>query len=172
MPEVANPTFLVNADSDPVVIRIEGRASFQNSSSLKEFFADMIGKGKIRFVIDFINCTTMDSTFLGVLAGAALELRKLQPAGSMVFSRVGPRNQELVRNLGLHRLVLLDLGDADTAVKLAQPVKALAPGEKLDELANARHVLAAHENLITADAQNLVKFQDVLNYLKDRIQQG
>ena len=104
MPEVANPTFLINADSDPVIIRIEGRASFQNSSSLQDFMTEMRRQGKVRYVIDFAHCTSMDSTFLGVLAGVALELRKLQPAGSMVCARVGPRNLELIRNLGLHRL--------------------------------------------------------------------
>lgn len=172
MPEAANPTFLVNADSDPVIIRIEGRASFQNSASLRDFIAEMRRQGKARFVIDFINCTSMDSTFLGVLAGAALELRKLAPAGSLVFCRVGARNMELIHNLGLHRLVTLDTDEAECAAKFAQTTKALAAGAKLDELANARLVLAAHENLVTADEHNRVKFQDVLSFLKGRIDQG
>jgi anti-sigma B factor antagonist len=173
MPEVANPTFLINAENDPVVIRIEGRASFQNSPSLREFFGAMIRSGKIRFVIDFINCSTMDSTFLGVLAGAALELRKVKPvAGSLIFCRVGPRNLELVCNLGLNRLVVIETDDAKSAERFALPVKALAPAAKLDELANAKLVLSAHENLVIADEENLVKFQDVLSFLKDRIQQG
>jgi anti-sigma B factor antagonist len=172
MSEVANPTFLINADSDPVIIRIEGRASFQNSSSLQDFMTEMRRQGKVRYVIDFAHCTSMDSTFLGVLAGVALELRKLQPAGSMVCARVGPRNLELIRNLGLHRLVTVDTDAAAATPELNQPVKALAAGAKLDELANARLVLAAHENLVAADEQNLVKFQDVLSFLKGRIEQG
>ena len=71
MPDPAKPTFLVDAYADPVLIRIEGRASFVNSGSLKDFFAEMIRQGKRRFVVDFQHCTSMDSTFLGVLAGAA-----------------------------------------------------------------------------------------------------
>jgi anti-anti-sigma factor len=173
MPEVANPSFLINADSDPVIVRIEGRASFQNSSSLQDFMGEMLRRGKTRYVIDFAHCSSMDSTFLGVLAGVALELRKLGPAGSLVCCRVAPRNLELIRNLGLHRLMTVDT-DENTAcaAELSQPVKALAAGGKLDELANARMVLAAHENLITADAENLVKFQDVLSFLKGRLEQG
>ena len=173
MSEVANPTFLINAESDPVIIRIEGRASFQNSATLQDFMSEMRRCGKVRYVIDFAHCSSMDSTFLGVLAGAALELRKLQPAGSLVFCRVGTRNLELIRNLGLHRLVTVDTDEnASCVADLGQPVKALAVGAKLDELANARLVLAAHENLVSADEQNLVKFQDVLSFLKGRIEQG
>lgn len=173
MSEVANPTFLINADSDPVIIRIEGRASFQNSATLQDFMGEMLSRGKTRYVLDFAHCSSMDSTFLGVLAGVALELRKLKPAGSLVCCRVAPRNLELIRNLGLHRLVTLDTNEgAAGSTDLSQPVKALAAGEKLDELASARLVLAAHENLVSADEQNLAKFQDVLSFLKGRIEQG
>ena len=38
------------------------------------------------------------------MAGAALELRKLEPPGSLIVSRVGTRNLELLRNLGCHTL--------------------------------------------------------------------
>ena len=106
-----SPLYLVDAYSDPVLVRIEGRACFQNSSSLKDFVSEMIRQGRRRFVFDFLKCASMDSTFLGVLAGSALELRKQQPPGSLVLARVGQRNSELIRNLGLHRLLTLDTGE-------------------------------------------------------------
>src|SRR3954465_2211255 len=111
MPDAAKPTFLVDAYADPVAIRIEGRASFANSGSLKDFVAEMMRQGKSRFVIDFAACTSMDSTFLGVLAGVALGLRRQQPPGSLTLARVGERNLELIRNLGLHRLATVDAGN-------------------------------------------------------------
>jgi anti-anti-sigma regulatory factor len=173
MPETAQPAFFVDPDSDPVVIRIEGRASFVNSTSLHDFFTEAFRMGKRRFVIDFLRCSTMDSTFLGVLAGAALEVLRFAPPGSLVISRVGPRNLELVHNLGLHRLLTVDTGDCLPAgAATAMMDKALPPGPALDEVANARHVLAAHENLVEVDARNLAKFQDVLTFLKNRISEG
>lgn len=170
MPEASAPTYLVDAACDPVMIRIEGRASFQNSASLRDFMAEMRRQGRARFVMDFKNCTSMDSTFLGVLAGAALDLRKGAPAGSLVVCRVGDRNLELIKNLGLHRLLTIDVGDAPVAV--CAGATALAPQPKMNELENARHVLAAHENLVAADAANAAKFQDVLAFLKSRVEQG
>ena len=169
MPETAaKPVYLVDAFSDPVVVRIDGRACFQNSACLRDFIVEMLKQGKRRFVLDFQNCASMDSTFLGVLAGAALDLRKGVPAGSLVLARVGPRNHELIRNLGLHRLLTVDAGDfganlnqCDTALHCANRT----------ELENARLVLEAHENLVTVDEANSSKFQDVLAFLKNRVEQ-
>lgn len=171
MPDAPAPTFLVDAASDPVVIRIEGRASFQNSSSLRQFLDEMLRRERTRFVIDFQACTSMDSTFLGVLAGAALELRKMaRGQGSLVLCRVGERNLELIKNLGLHRLLTVDDGLGEQQIRVGGT--ALAPQAKLNELENARLVLAAHENLVVADESNRAKFQDVLSFLKSRVAQG
>jgi anti-sigma B factor antagonist len=166
MSDPAKPVFLVDAYTDPVVVCIEGRASFMNSGGLKDFFAEMIRQGKRRFVVDFKLCASMDSTFLGVLAGAAIELRRQTPAGSLTLVRVGERNIELIRNLGLHRLAMLDTGShsqepTGSGLALTQQARS--------EIENARLVLEAHENLIATDPDNAAKFQDVLAFLRNQL---
>ncbi len=168
MSDAAKPVYLVDAESDPVVVRIEGRASFQNSSCLNDFLAAMFKQGRTRFVISFEHCASMDSTFLGVLAGAGLKLRKLNPPGSLVLARVGPRNLELMRNLGLHRIVTVDPNE-NPALAASDPTP--LPCESKTELDSARLVLEAHENLVAADEANRTKFQDVLTFLKNRVEQ-
>jgi anti-anti-sigma factor len=169
IPETAKPVYLVDAYSDPVVIRIEGRASFLNSASLRDFVNQMLKSGKNRFVIDFLRCTSMDSTFLGVLAGFALELRKSTPKGSLVLTRMGQRNLELIRNLGLHKLLTIDSSETGAlADACSTPLEPSTRGE----LENARLVLEAHENLVSADESNRGKFQDVLVFMKNRVEQG
>jgi anti-sigma B factor antagonist len=169
MPETAaKPVYLVDAYSDPVVVRIDGRASFQNSACLRDFIAEMLRTGKSRFVLDFQNCASMDSTFLGVLAGAAIELKKKAPDGSLVLARVGQRNLELIRNLGLHRLLTVDAGDF--AVNFTKCDTALE-SRRCSELEQAKNVLEAHENLVSADETNRTKFQDVLSFLRNRVEQ-
>ena len=169
MADPAQPIYLVDATADPVQVRIEGRACFQNCACLRDFFAEMRRRGKCRFVLDFQHCPNMDSTFLGVLAGAALDLRKLQPPGSMVLAGVGPRNLELFRNLGLHRLLVIEAGDSKCDVD--HGATPLACPERT-ELENARLALEAHENLVAVDEANRGKFQDVLSFLKNRVEQG
>ena len=167
MSDPAKPTFLVDAYADPVLVRIDGRASFANSGSLKDFFAEMIKQGKPRFVVDFQLCTSMDSTFLGVIAGAALELRRLAPPGCLTLVRVGERNLELIRNLGLHRLATVDAGGFQ--MNFGGSSQAL-DGKTKTEIECARLVLEAHEHLVTADAANAAKFQDVMAFLRNRVE--
>jgi anti-anti-sigma factor len=160
--------YLVDAYSDPVLVRIDGRASFQNSAGLRDFVAEMLRRGRNRFVIDFQQCTSMDSTFLGVLAGAAIELRKSAGGGSIVLTRVGQRNLELIRNLGLHRLLTVDANGAE--VDFGKCDAGIDCGSR-SEIETARVVLEAHENLVNADEANRSKFQDVLTFLRSRVDQ-
>lgn len=166
MSDPVKAAFLVDAYADPVVVRIEGRASFLNSGGLKDFFTEMIRQGKTRFVVDFKHCASMDSTFLGVLAGAAIELRRRSPSGSLTLARVGERNLELIRNLGLHRLATVDTGShSQEPSGSAQALTVQARSE----IENARLVLEAHENLIATDPDNAAKFQDVLAFLRNQL---
>ena len=53
------------------------------------------------YLLDFECCKGMDSTFLGILAGTALELRKQTPAGTLGVCKLSERNKELIVNFGL-----------------------------------------------------------------------
>ena len=169
MPEtVSKPVYLVDAYSDPVVVRIDGRACFQNSPCLRDFFSELLKQGRTHFVLDFQQCASMDSTFLGVLAGVALELRKKSPAGSIVLARVAARNLELIRNLGLHRLLTVDSGQSTVNFENCRDALQC---KNHTELENARLVLEAHENLVSVDEANRTKCQDVLAFLRNRVEQ-
>lgn len=166
MPQGEKPVFLVDPNCEPAAVKITGRACFQNSGSLREFFSEMIRSGRRRFVVDFGGCASMDSTFLGVLAGTALELRKLNPPGSVVLCRIGERNLELVRNLGLHRIMTVD---DDASCKSTGTATALKQERGGSEVESARLVLKAHEDLCEANPENREKFQDVLDFLKAKV---
>lgn len=163
------PVFFVDPNSNPVAVKIVGRASFQNVMPLQDFLKDATKTGSRSYVFDFSCCTGMDSTVLGVLAGCALELRKLEPKGSLVLSHLSERNTTLVRGLGLHRIATLDMGDQ--AIDASAVTESLDAGQ-LEELDSARLCLAAHENLVETDGGNETKFQDVISYLKNRISEG
>ena len=165
MPE-ADPVFLVNPYSEPAVVRINGRASYLNSGPLRDFFDRLIRQGRKHFVVDFRNCTSIDSTFLGIVAGASLELQDQDPPGSMRLCALGPRNLELVRNLGLHRIA---------EVVQAPPVDDAQ--ERLDrdntsEGQRARMILDAHLRLVECDESNTSRFQDVISYLRQQAGTG
>ncbi|MGC6424034.1 MAG: STAS domain-containing protein [Lentimonas sp.] len=163
MSDPQQPTFLVSAYSEPVVVQINGKANYLNCNTFREFIEKMLRDGKTQFVLDFSNCKGMDSTFLGILAGTALELKKSTPPGVFVVCNLGERNKELICNLGLQHL--LTLGDDLPATRDANFSEL-----KNQEVSDARTVLSAHENLIKADDQNAAKFQDVISFLKNQVE--
>lgn len=154
------PAFLVDAYSDPAILSINGRASYLNCGPIGEFFRRMVADGRREVVVDFQNCTGMDSTFLGILAGAALEFRKMEPVGNLHLIRMNERNLELVRNLGLHRI--LDVESAGYKMNFSEG--SLKPADQ--GAADSKVILRAHEALVEADKGNRQKFQDVLAFLK------
>ena len=167
MSEPTQPTFLVSAYSDPVVVQINGKANYLNCNTFREFIEKMVGEGKSRIVLDFENCKGMDSTFLGILAGTALELRKQTPPGVLIICKLGERNHELVCNLGLQNL--LTIGE-DLTNCSGDAAEAEFSALKNVEVSDAKNVLNAHQNLVKADTENAAKFQDVIAFLKNQVE--
>ncbi|MFW5883342.1 MAG: STAS domain-containing protein [Verrucomicrobiota bacterium] len=170
MPDNAQPVFLVHAYTDPVILKIQGRANYLNCAPVGDFFRRMIAKGKRSFVIDFAECSSMDSTFLGIMAGIALDLRTAKPPGKLVLTRLGARNLELVRNLGLHRILTLDEGES--LAQLRQQAEGKSEALPEQKVQDAKALLEAHENLAEVDSSNAAQFQDVIAFLKNQIESG
>lgn len=167
--ETISPVFFVDAYTDPVCLKIKGRANYLNCGPLNDFFA-RITKKNVSIIIDFEECIGMDSTFLGLLAGVALELKQSKHKGDICLHNLKGRNLELVENLGLNRILKVST-DQPTSPKtnIISPKKL----EILDDQGSAtpEAILKAHQNLVRADSSNLHKFQDVLSFLKKQVDQ-
>ncbi len=166
MSDPQQPTFLVSAYSDPVAVRINGKANYLNCNNFREFMEKMVADGKRSFLLDFEHCRGMDSTFLGILAGTAIELQKQEPAGKLTLCKLGERNHDLICNLGLQ--TLLDILEPDEECGHRKEDNDFSSLEN-QEVSNAANVLKAHENLVHADDENAAKFQDVIAFLKNQV---
>jgi anti-sigma B factor antagonist len=169
MKEDAEPAFLVNPESDPILIRIRGKANYLNSAPLGNFFRHMISRGNRRFVVDFSDCAGMDSTFLGIIAGTAIQLKQ-GAKSSFILTRLSTRNLELVQNLGLDRLLTVDKGGANPELlELEEGSAGSRPQELAPAVADDLTILRAHEALSSIDANNARKFQDVVTFLRQQV---
>ena len=150
----------------PVVwVRVAGRGSFLESGSLKEFGREMVNRGYREFVFDLEECAMMDSTFMGTMAGMALRLKELGQ-GHLRVIHCGQRSRELLSGLGLDQIFDIQLDGAASA-----PRCELLEKTEQDEAATARReqaatMLEAHEALCEAQPENITRFKDVLEYLK------
>lgn len=165
MPPSEESTYLVDAYNDPILVRVVGRASYLNCSPLNDFLKSMMAKDKKNFLVDFSQCTTMDSTFLGILAGSAIGVMAFDPPGVFAITNLKKRNRELVENLGLHKIleVVDSVDPVDPEVDMSV---SLDPSG-----ASSQVILEAHENLVQVDESNLEKFQDVLTFLRTELEE-
>src|SRR5882762_6910144 len=100
---------LVARSADLGFVKVVGRGSFQNSGCLKAFYLQLLSDGVTRFVVDLNGCTYLDSTFLGILLGLGLKLKD-KGNGLLHILNASPRNLELLKNLGLDRLISIEGG--------------------------------------------------------------
>src|SRR5678815_1458935 len=98
---------LVFAGEKFACIKIIGRANFNSSIDFKTLVNELLQKRFNYFVLDLSECTLMDSTFLGVLAGLGLKStgadnNSATPTIELLNANV--RITELLENLGVLHL--------------------------------------------------------------------
>ncbi len=149
----------VGVSGPAVWVRVEGKGSFLNSGNFKQFAREMVDRGYREFVLDLVDCVMMDSTFMGTMAGLALRLKELGQ-GHLRVVHCGERSRQLLSGLGLDQLFQISSNGARAPECGALGTKTLEKKEQ------AKEMLAAHEALCEAASENLLRFKDVLDYLK------
>ncbi|MEI8340533.1 MAG: STAS domain-containing protein, partial [Verrucomicrobiota bacterium] len=142
---ITSTSILVGCNNKVVWIRVEGKGSFLNSGSLKEFAREMIDRGHREFMVDLAKCPVMDSTFMGTLTGVALQLREHEN-GRLCIINLNERNKDLLCNLGLNQLFVMEDGVPNGGETAAQLPLQSKPGSNPTQ--QAQTMLEAHEALV------------------------
>ena len=153
-------------------IKLSGRANFSSSVDFKTVVQELRQKGCTYFVLDLSECTLMDSTFLGVLAGLGLQSKPAegdQPKVVLELLNPNERVTELLESLGVLHLFNLSHG----AAQMPQPIEAQAvttacPGK--DEVRKA--CLEAHKTLMELNPQNASRFKEVAVFLSEDLKKS
>ncbi|MEY2555393.1 MAG: hypothetical protein QOF93_537, partial [Verrucomicrobiota bacterium] len=121
------------------------------------------------FIIDLEHCAMMDSTFMGTMAAVALRLKELGQ-GHLHVIHCGERSLQLLSGLGLDQI--FDIRSNGAAAPQCQMVKeSERDGAAAEKKERAETMLEAHEALCEAAPENLSRFKDVLDYLKQDLHQ-
>ena len=152
----------VAVDLKEAHVRVHGKGSFKNSPALKQFGVAMMERGCRLLVIEMDDCVGMDSTFMGVLAGLAIFYRKSD--GDVSLRNLSAKNRNLVDTLGLSHLIRVEEGASLDSRRKTDRLDTVA-----DRKAIAETMLEAHETLTSAAPGNVVKFKDVLAYLREDV---
>lgn len=163
--------FVCSADQ-LALIKITGRATFSLSNRFKALVEELRGRGAENFVLDLSGCATMDSTFLGVLAGMALEIANGDEKPSrpvLEIVRPNARIVDLLENLGIaHFFKPIESSPVPDAELTAAPCAPIDPTKaELSKLS-----LEAHETLMAVNPDNIPKFKDVAHFLAEDLKKS
>jgi hypothetical protein len=125
----------------------------------------MVEEGNRNFVIDFQNCSSMDSTFLGILVGLSLKLRKLDEKGNLTLLNLIGRNLETVQNLGIHKIAHVSSEFISNPNELKNLELKNVNQQTCPEL-----IYNAHKTLMDLNEKNSRIFRDVVNYLEQKVE--
>ena len=147
-----------------VWIRPAGRGTFMESPVIKELVRRCQTRGARDFVVDLEACPGMDSTFMGMLAGLAIEFRK-SGKGSLVVVGTNERTLGSLRELGLHHLLRIDPDQGPWIGRLDEARSDLELIDLDTKVDREKHILECHEDLCEVDEENLSRFKTVLEML-------
>jgi len=157
----------VLAGENSACVRIVGRANFSSSIDFKTLIQELNKKGCSYFILDLSECTLMDSTFLGVLAGFGLQSaspRVEGPKATLELLNPNERISELLESLGVLSLFKVTQGNPQPQ----QPGEAVPITTACPTKEDVRRAcLEAHETLMQINPQNASKFKEVAAFLAE-----
>ncbi|YCM44883.1 STAS domain-containing protein [Verrucomicrobiaceae bacterium 227] len=145
-------------------IRVEGRGTFQISPPIKDLVEKEMSSGRSQFVIDLQDCPGMDSTFMGMMAGIGMRLRK-RGSGQLSIVGTSEKSRDSLEELGLSYLMEIEPGEGPWMDHIEEIRKSLCPLGEGAVSGKEEHILECHENLCDADDSNTERFKTVLEVM-------
>lgn len=153
---------LATHDEEVIYCRIVGVGNMNNCAPFRTYSIDMQGHGYRHFVLDFSACTSLDSTFLGILVGLAVGEGGARP--DVVVINANSNVVRTLREVGIDRLLKICRGRLEFP---EIPLERLEPGPKASRpLDRARMILEAHEALCEVEPSNQARFGSFIDHLK------
>jgi anti-sigma B factor antagonist len=148
-----------------VYVRVHGLATMSNCLCLRTFMEDLLAGGRSFVVVDLADCTGMDSTFMGVLAGAATYEQNGKTPGIAAVNVSEPLLR-LLRNVGLTELIFVEPEPFE-----APALEFIRLEEQRGEKERLACVHAAHEHLMKINDRNEEVFRPFVAALELEMRQ-
>lgn len=151
-------------------VKVAGRANFTSSVDFRTVLAELQKKGYPYLVVELSECALMDSTFLGVLAEFGLKAMPAEGTGTtnaIELRNANERLTELLENLGVLHLFKTTQGDV-SAAEVTETASHTPCNPSREELTRAS--LEAHQTLMNINPENVARFKDVTQFLKEDLQ--
>lgn len=160
------PALFVAVVERTAFIKVPGRANYSTSIDLKSLVNELRQRGFADFIMDLHECITMDSTFLGVLAGMVLRHNGNGNANSeaLEIELLNPnaRVTDLLENLGVLDLFKVKNEEVPSTLLFEPANHREASKEEV-----TRNCLKAHQILMEVNPENVPKFKEVTQFMAE-----
>jgi anti-anti-sigma regulatory factor len=151
-----------------VYIRVVGYGTFALARPLREFADACVREGQRKFILDLTGAVSVDSTFMGTLAGLTTTV---DPAGdgSGWIQAVNPSSQcrKVMADVGLEKLIRVRAEPVEMpSIPLTRvEVDLGTPAQRV------RTAAEAHRHLLPLDSENERRFRPVLQLLEKELRE-
>lgn len=167
---IAMPTspnqVLVSVSGQTAFFRLRGRATAAESTGFKSAAEALRGHSHHCFLIDLTECQSMDSTFIGVLAGLSRRVR--QDAGDAGYVELINTTPQVRRQLD-DLFVLDQFRLTECGVSPGTPYAQIQSGPA-NKAELCRVMLEAHQTLMDLHCGNVPKFKQVTQFLQEDLE--
>lgn len=152
-------------------IRCSGKGNFLSSPALKQCAEHCLQAGERCLVIDLHQCSGMDSTFMGMLAGLAMRITKQTGGGRLEIAGAAEKNVNSLEDLGLDAFMEINPGSATWSGREESIRGTLScwKAQALNSRERGQEVLEAHKILSAANEENAQKFESVVQLLENEL---
>lgn len=148
--------FQVHETPERSFIRVLNKASYLNCGPLRDFIENRLNSGQVNFVVDFVDCKSMDSTFLGIMVKIAI---RVKDRGSLSLVNLRDRNLETVQHLGIHKIASI----CSMKIECLKDLRDVASKSASDDI-----IYSAHKSLMELNDKNQKIFCDVVQFLEHK----
>ncbi|MCX7847472.1 MAG: STAS domain-containing protein [bacterium] len=150
----------VAENSTTAYVRVHGRATFKIAPVLRDFVQHELSQARLGILIDFSECESVDSTFVGTLTSLSLQCRRSGRACIKLFN-VPPQVYNVFHTLGL--TMVLDLASPPPSAPI--DYRPAEPGT-YSRTDIASLMLDAHQTLAALNDKNALEFRNVIEFLR------
>ncbi|MFH1498445.1 MAG: STAS domain-containing protein [Verrucomicrobiota bacterium] len=148
-----------------VYLRVHGLGSMTNCFCLRDVLDELIGSKRGFIVFDLADCSGMDSTFMGVIAGVATQEVEDRPVAVAVVN-ASRHLVKLLVSIGLTELLFIDPDPFSPPNIEFHVIEEQATDEDRLQL-----IREAHEHLIAISGANEKLFGSLLRTIEDEMRQ-
>ncbi len=158
----ANSGILVAEEKEVILLRVDGKGTHLTSHLFKRYVLQCLTENRKHFHVDLSQCSYMDSTFLGMMAGIGIKMKQ-QSLPAIKLVNINDRVRGMFESLGIDHLFEM-IQQANVAANFSE---VQGGGDSKD--GKTREMLEAHEKLVEVSKANEAKFRDVIALLREEV---